>query len=76
MIFSKEAKTSGAIELKQNGAMIFGYSLVFRLSGPDTGKPSGDEVLVGANEEAGDFCGSAIGTSPTPMASDDGRTGS
>lgn len=59
--------TSSSVELKDGGAVVFGYSSFSGLKWPDVGSPEEGEVLVETHEEASDSCDSALGTSPARL---------
>jgi hypothetical protein len=70
MVFRTQPKTSGTVELKHTGAIVFGYSSILKLCWPDQGSPKESDIptrmAVEASEGESDFHDSAIGTSPAP----------
>ncbi len=65
-LFARAPETSGTVELENAGAVIFGYSSIFRLHWPDQGDPDESDILTDTVEETSDFLDSAIGISPIP----------
>ncbi|KAB5513468.1 hypothetical protein GE09DRAFT_1161978 [Coniochaeta sp. 2T2.1] len=71
VIFRKSpADTVSSVELKDGGAVLFGYSSFLGLKWPDVGSPEEGGILLETHEEASDYRDSALGTSPALTTTD------